>query len=62
MYGWRVKANPLHWLITCYRDILLFSSWPDPLVILRFAVLSLIVLMIGARFFSSQKQRFPDLL
>ncbi|HJO27255.1 MAG: hypothetical protein CMK00_02370 [Planctomycetes bacterium] len=62
IFAWILEANPLHWLITCYRDILLFSSWPDPLVILRFAVLSLIVLMIGARFFSSQKQRFPDLL
>jgi hypothetical protein len=29
---------------------------------LRFGVVSVIVFMIGARFFASQKKRFPDLL
>lgn len=62
MFAWILEANPLHWLITCYRDILLFASWPDPLVMLRFGVVSVIVFMIGARFFASQKKRFPDLL
>jgi ABC-type polysaccharide/polyol phosphate export permease len=62
MFAWILEANPLHWLITCYRDILLFASWPDPLVMLRCGVVSVIVFMIGARFFASQKKRFPDLL
>jgi ABC-type polysaccharide/polyol phosphate export permease len=60
--GWILQINPMHWLIHCYRDVMCYGDWPDGPLLLRFAVTSFVVLAIGAKFFLSQKKRFPDLL
>ena len=61
-YGWLMTINPMHWIIDSWRQILLFGAWPDPFLLLRTGVLSVILLAISGRFFFSQKARIPDLL
>ncbi len=61
-YGWILVVNPMHWLITSYRQILIFGLWPDWLLLLRFGVVAVMVLFLGSRFFLAQKPQFPDLL
>ena len=61
-YGILLTVNPMHWLIDSYRDVLLYGLWPEPAMLLRLIVVGSIVLFLGARFFTSQKRRFPDLL
>ena len=60
--GILLEFNPMYWLITCYRDIILYGEWPSLKFILRFGIVSLIVLFFGSRFFSKHQHRFPDLL
>ncbi|MFT5284792.1 MAG: ABC-type polysaccharide/polyol phosphate export permease [Planctomycetota bacterium] len=57
-----LDLNPMYWLITCYREILIYGKWPNLIFIFKFGVVSLIVLFIGSRFFSKHQSRFPDLL
>lgn len=61
-FGVLLQVNPMHWLIDSYRKVLLYDTWPDGLLLLRFAVVAVIVLALGSRFFMSQKKRFPDML
>ena len=61
-YAWILDVNPMHWLIESYRAVLLFGEWPDPWLLGRFLVVALAVFGLGAAFFRSQKDRFPDLL
>ncbi len=61
-YGWMPDWNPMHWLITCYRDVLVYGDWPDPWLLLRFGLVGAGVLFLGSAFFMAQKPRFPDLL
>jgi len=61
-FGWILEINPMHWLIECYRSVLLFGLWPDPLLILRLVLVSVGIFILGGRFFMSQKSKFPDLL
>ena len=61
-FAWLLDVNPMHWLIFNYREVLLFNHWPEPLMLLKLAVVSVAVLWAGARFFRSQQDRFPDLL
>ena len=61
-YGWMLDWNPMHWLITSYREILIFGAWPDWMLLGRFALVALLVLFLGSRFFLAQKPQFPDLL
>lgn len=61
-FGLLLTLNPMHWLITSYREILIFGHWPDWLLLGRFGVVAFVVLMLGSRFFLSQKPQFPDLL
>lgn len=61
-YAWMLDVNPMHWLITCYREILIFGEWPDWLLLGRFALVAFAILWVGARLFMSQKPHFPDLL
>lgn len=61
-YGWLLTYNPMHWLISCYRDILVFGRWPDGLLLLQFGAVAVLALFAGSRFFLSQKPNFPDLL
>jgi ABC-type polysaccharide/polyol phosphate export permease len=61
-YGWFLDLNPMHWLIQCYRSVLVYGAWPDARLLLTFALVSLVVLFLGSTFFMTQKPRFPDLL
>ena len=61
-FGWMLQINPMHWLIECYRSVLLFGLWPDPLLLARLALVAAGVFILGGRFFMSQKPKFPDLL
>ncbi|MEO6708341.1 MAG: ABC transporter permease, partial [Planctomycetota bacterium] len=61
-YGWILKINPMYWLITSYREILIFGQWPDWWLLAQFALVAVIVLYLGSRFFLAQKPQFPDLL
>jgi lipopolysaccharide transport system permease protein len=61
-FGWILQINPMHWLIECYRSVLLFGLWPDPLLLVRLSLVSAGVFILGGRFFMSHKSKFPDLL
>ncbi len=60
--GWVLKCNPMYWLIDSYRRVLVYGLWPQLPIVGAFAVVALIVFLLGATFFSRQKPRFPDLL
>jgi lipopolysaccharide transport system permease protein len=59
---WMLDINPMHWLIDAWRDVIIFSRWPDPMNLVRFGVVSILLFAIGALFFRSQQRKFPDLL
>jgi ABC-type polysaccharide/polyol phosphate export permease len=61
-YAWLLDINPMHWLINSYREVLLFNSWPDPILLLQFTVAAFVTFWAGATFFRSQRDRLPDLL
>jgi lipopolysaccharide transport system permease protein len=61
-YGWVPGLNPVSWLISCYREVLVYGAWPDPMLLLRFGVASVVLLFLGSSFFMRHKPRFPDLL
>ncbi|HTF87868.1 MAG TPA: ABC transporter permease [Planctomycetota bacterium] len=61
-YGWILAVNPMHWLISCYREVLIFGAWPDWLLLAKFAAIGVVLLFLGSRFFLWQKPQFPDLL
>lgn len=60
--GWLLDINPMHWLIDSYRMVLLHSQWPDPIFLGKFAIAAMLMLFVGAKFFRSQRSKFPDLL
>jgi len=57
-----LEFNPMHWLIECYRNVLLYDLSPLPALLGKFALAAVLVLAVGATFFSSQRPKFPDLL
>ncbi|HEV8114092.1 MAG TPA: ABC transporter permease [Planctomycetota bacterium] len=61
-FGWLPELNPMNWLITCYRDVLVYGDWPDPMFLLRFALVGIVLLVAGSTYFLAHKPRFPDLL
>ena len=61
-FGWILQINPMHWLIECYRDVLVFGDWPDWIRLGRCYLVAAITFLIGGSFFMSQKKSFPDLL
>ncbi len=61
-YGWILAVNPMHWLISSYRAVLLYGEWPDGWLILRLAAAGLLVFALGGAFFSRHKRTIPDLL
>ena len=61
-YGWVPGVNPVSWLISCYREVLVYGAWPDPMMLLRFALAGFVTLFLGSAFFMRHKPRFPDLL
>ena len=61
-YGWLPAWNPMNWLITCWRDVLVYGDWPHPVLVAKFAAVGVVALLIGSAFFLFHKPRFPDLL
>lgn len=61
-FGWMLMINPMHWLIECYRMILLHAVWPDPILMARFAAAGFLFFLLGATFFRAQRSKFSDLL
>lgn len=61
-FGWMLQLNPMYWLITSYRSVLLFGEWPDWMLLGRFAIIAAVLFVAGSTFFMAQKPRFPDLL
>ncbi len=59
---WMLDLNPMHWLIDAWRDVVIFSEWPEPMLLLRLALVSVGIFALGATFFRSQQDKFPDLL
>lgn len=60
--GWVLKLNPMYWLIDSYRRVLIYGEWPKIPVVAAFAIVALLVFLLGSTFFLRQKPRFPDLL
>lgn len=61
-YGWMLTYNPMHWLLDMYRGVMVKNLAPDPRYLAQFAGAAVVSFFIGAKFFSSQRERFPDLL
>lgn len=61
-FGFLLEINPMYWLIDSYRNVLLYGIWPDPWLLLRFTLASIVVLGVGSRFLAQHRRRFPDLL
>jgi ABC-type polysaccharide/polyol phosphate export permease len=61
-YGWLPAYNPMNWLISCYREVLVYGDWPNPMMLGRFALVAAATLVLGATFFMHHKPKFPDLL
>lgn len=61
-YGWILRFNPMYALIESYRAIMVYGNWPQWRELGMFALVSVVVLFLGMRFFLWQKPRFPDLL
>ncbi|MBI5363749.1 MAG: ABC transporter permease [Planctomycetes bacterium] len=61
-YSWVLAANPMHWLIGCYREVLIYGAPPDVADVGRLALVAVVLVVLGSTFFLRQKPRFPDLL
>lgn len=61
-YGWVLRVNPMHWLVDSYREVLVYGAPPHWLELGRFAIVAVVLVFLGSRFFLAQKPRFPDLL
>jgi ABC-type polysaccharide/polyol phosphate export permease len=60
--GWVLKINPMYWLIDSYRRVMIYGEWPKVPVVAAFALVAVVVFLLGSTFFLRQKPRFPDLL
>jgi len=61
-FGAILALNPMHWLIDSYRRVVVYGLWPEGLMLVKFAVVSLALLYLGGRFFTAQRSKVPDLL
>ena len=61
-YGWVVDLNPMAWLVDAYRGAILFGHWPEPLMLAKLALVALVSLWLGTRFFFKAQHRFADFL
>jgi ABC-type polysaccharide/polyol phosphate export permease len=61
-YDFILEWNPMYWLITSYREVLLFNRMPNVEILGSFTIAALVIFTIGASFFQSQRDKFPDLL
>lgn len=61
-FGILLDLNPMYWLIDSYRDVLIYGAWPRLEFLIPFAIVAVATFGLGAVFFRSQKDRFPDWL
>lgn len=61
-YGWLPEWNPMNWLVSSYREVLVYGDWPDPGRLASFSLVGFVLLLAGSAFFMFHKPRFPDLL
>lgn len=61
-YAWVLRANPMYWLIEGYREVIIYGCAPSWSSLGTFALVSAVLVALGASFFMAQKPRFPDLL
>lgn len=61
-FSWMLTINPMHWLIECYRNVLITNTWPDGWLLAKFALVAALTLAVGSAFFFRQRRHFPDLL
>lgn len=61
-YDFILDINPMYWLIDSYREVVLYNHMPNTELMLTFTVTAFVVFFLGATFFESQRERFPDLL
>ncbi len=61
-FGWVVDLNPMAWLVEAYRGAILFGHWPEPFVLAKLALVALVSLWVGTRFFFKAQHRFADFL
>ncbi len=59
---WMLELNPMYWLISSWRRVLVFNRWPDWELLLRFSIVAILVFVLGAWLFQSKRERIPDLL
>lgn len=59
---WMLDYNPMHWLIQGWRDVLIFETWPEPMMMIKLLVVSVLLFWLGAVFFRRHQDEFPDLL
>jgi lipopolysaccharide transport system permease protein len=57
-----LELNPMHWLIDSWQRVLVFQLWPQWDLLLRFALVTVMVLVIGGGLFRDHRRSFPDLL
>jgi lipopolysaccharide transport system permease protein len=61
-FGWVVDANPMAWVVDSYRSVLLFGAWPESLALAKLALVAVVALWAGTRFFFKNQHRFADFL
>lgn len=54
--------NPVAWLLTCYRDIIVAHRWPDTPLLAQLAAVSVAVFAIGIIVFRRSSRRFDEAL
>ncbi len=63
-YQWIIKLNPLYYLVTGYRDSLIYKIpfWQKPLEAIYFWVFSLMILFIGTVVFRRLRPHFAEVI
>ncbi len=63
-YHWIFKLNPLYYLVTGYRDSLVYGRWffADPPQLLYFWAFTLVMLLIGGMTYRLLKPHFADVI
>ena len=61
-FGWMLTYNPMHWLLDMYRGVMVKNLAPELRDLAQFAGAAVLSFFIGSQFFTSQRERFPDLL
>jgi ABC-type polysaccharide/polyol phosphate export permease len=56
------RLNPVVGLVESYRDILVYSRWPEPMTLAGSAVTSLGLFIVGFLVFKRLEPRFADVI